>query len=63
MQNIVLCIPNVRRVLKIPSIEKSAPTVKKPERLFESFKSYFKTIQSTQENNLIVHSTKPFKNI
>ena len=65
MQNIALCIPNMRRVLKIPPIEKSAPIIEKPDRLFERLKSYFKTIQSTKENknNYIVHSTKPLKNI
>lgn len=62
MQNIALCFPRFRAILGIPSLLSKQPTLTS-NNFIENLKKAFKNAKIEQNNEIVIHNTKPLKNI
>lgn len=65
MQNIALCFPRFRAILGIPSLLSKQPinSTGKSNNFIENLKKAFKNAKIEQNNEIVIHNTKPLKNI
>lgn len=65
MQNIALCFPRIRAMLGIPSLlsKQSVNSTGQSNTFIENLKKAFKDAKIKQNNEIVIHNTKPLKNI